>query len=116
MKPHLAIISFVLLLLFVNTCPAFCQQIIFNKVIPPEGKFNPLVACITQGKNGYMWFGTPSGLYSYDGYRFTPYFHDNLNPHTLAANYVESLYADSNGIIWTRPVRSRSRNLYSFSS
>jgi len=100
MKPRLAIISFVLLLLFVNTCPAFCQQIIFNKVIPPEGKFNPLVACITQGKNGYMWFGTPSGLYSYDGYRFTPYFHDNLNPHTLAANYVESIYADSNGIIW----------------
>jgi streptogramin lyase len=31
---------------------------------------------------------------------FTPYVHDNLNPHSLAANYVESIYADSNGIIW----------------
>ena len=100
MKPRLAIISFVLLLLFVKTLPVFCQQIIFNKVIPPEGKFNPLVTCITQDKNGYMWFATPNGLYSYDGYRFTTYVHDSLNPHSLATNYVESIYADSNGIIW----------------
>jgi len=34
MKPRLAIISLVLLLLFVKTLPVFCQQIIFNKVIP----------------------------------------------------------------------------------
>ena len=47
-----------------------------------------------------MWFATPNGLYSYDGYRFTTYVHDSLNLHSLAANYVESIYADSNGIIW----------------
>ena len=98
MKPRLAIISFFLLLLFVKTLPVFCQQIIFNKVLPPEGK--SLVTCITQDINGYMWFATPNGLYSYDGYRFTSYVHDSLNPHSLADNYVESIYADSNGIIW----------------
>src|ERR1043165_7729125 len=65
MKSRLAIIWFFLLLLFVNTLPAFSQQIIFNKVIPPEGKFNPLVTCITQDINGYMWFATPTGLYRY---------------------------------------------------
>src|ERR1700675_1251518 len=100
MKPRLQIFSFFLLLLFVKTLPVFSQQIIFNKVLPPEGKFNPLVTCITQDINGYMWFATPTGLYSYDGYRFTTYVHDSLNPHSLAANYVESIYADSNGIIW----------------
>src|SRR4029078_3362850 len=99
MKHRLAIISFVFLLLFVKACPLFCQQIIFNKVVPPEGRFSPLVTCITQDINGYMWFGTPNGLYSYDCYRFTPYLHDNSNPHSLANNYVESIYADSNGII-----------------
>lgn len=100
MKSRLAIISFALLLLFVKTLPAFSQQIIFNKVLPPDGKFNPLVTCITQDINGYMWFATPHGLYSYDGYRFITYVHDSLNPNSLAYNYVESIYADSNGIIW----------------
>ena len=52
---------FFLLLLFVKTLPLFCQQMIFNKVIPPEGKFNPLVTCITQDINGYMWFAAPGG-------------------------------------------------------
>ncbi len=101
MKPRLPIFWFVLLLLFTGTLPVFCQQIIFNKVLPPEGRFSPLVTCITQDINGYMWFATPNGLYSYDGYRFTTsYVHDSLNPHSLATNYVESIYADSNGIIW----------------
>jgi len=100
MKSHLEIISFVLLLLFVKALPVFSQQIIFNKVLPPEGRFIPMVTCITQDINGNMWFATNSGLYSYDGYRFTPYKHDNLNPHSLAANQVESICTDSNGIIW----------------
>jgi ligand-binding sensor domain-containing protein len=47
-----------------------------------------------------MWFATGAGLYTYDGFRFTPYVHDSLNPHSLAADYVESIHADSNGIIW----------------
>ncbi len=100
MKSRLSIISFVFLLLIVKTLPAFCQQIIFNKVRPPEGKFSPLVSCITQDVNGYMWFASPWGLYSYDGYRFTTYVHDRLNPNSLASDYVESLYADPDGMIW----------------
>ena len=100
MKPRLAIISFAFLFLFVKTLPILCQQIIFNKVLPTEGRFNPLVTCIKQDVNGYMWFATGTGLYSYDGFRFTPYVHDSLNPHSLAADYVESIYADSDGIIW----------------
>jgi class 3 adenylate cyclase/ligand-binding sensor domain-containing protein len=100
MKPRLAIISFVLLLLFVKVLPVFCQQIIFNKVLPPEGRFNPLVTCITQDIKGYMWFASPSGLFRYDGYHLSTYVHDNSDPHSLASNYVESIFADSDGIIW----------------
>ncbi len=100
MKPRHPIFWFFLLLLFARTLPGFCQQIIFNKVLPPEGRFNPLVTCITQDMNGYMWFASPDGIYSYDGYRFTHYLHDSSNSHSLASNYVESIYADSNGIIW----------------
>lgn len=34
------------------------------------------VSCILQDNTGYLWFGTFSGLYKYDGYNFIPYRHD----------------------------------------
>src|SRR6188768_274978 len=99
MKP-LPIFSFVLLLLFVDTCPVFCQQIIFNKVLLPDGKTFNHVAGITQDLNGYMWYATKKGLYSYDGYHMTSYKNNPLNPNSLGSNNLESVFADPNGIIW----------------
>lgn len=100
MKLHLPIISFVLLLIFVKAVPVFCQQIIFNKVLPPEGKTFGLVTGITQDINGYMWYATQNGLYSYDGYHMTSYTKDSLNPNSIGSNRLESIFADSNGNIW----------------
>ena len=100
MKPRTLIIWIVLLLLLLNTCPVFGQQIIFNKVLPPAGNSFGFVTGITQDNNGYMWFSTQDGVYRYDGYRFTPYVHDSLNTNSLAANWVDCIYAEKNGIIW----------------
>ena len=100
MKRRLSKISFALLFMLANTLHVFCQQITFKKVLPPEGKFSPMVTCITQDTNGLMWFASPYGLYSYDGYHFTFYVHDRLNPNSLVSSYVESVYADTGGIIW----------------
>ena len=94
MKPRVSIFSFVLLLLFVKTCPVFCQQIIFNKVLPPDGKTFEHVTGITQDVNGYMWYATKKGLYSYDGYHMT-YKNNPLNPNSLMSNALESVFADS---------------------
>src|SRR6188768_4230059 len=100
MKLRLPIFSFVLLLLFGQTCPVFCQQIIFNKVIPPDGKDFKWVAGITQDVNGYMWYATQKGLYRYDGYHMTTYKTNPINPNSLMSNNLVSVLADSNGIIW----------------
>ena len=100
MKLRLPIFSFVLLLLFGQTCPVFCQQIIFNKVIPPDGKDFKWVAGITQDVNGYMWYATQKGLYRYDGYHMTTYKSNPINPNSLMSNNLVSVLADSNGIIW----------------
>lgn len=42
-------------------------------------------ACITQDSEGYIWIGTEYGLNRYDGYRFTCYLNDTMNP--AAADY-----------------------------
>ena len=100
MKPRLPIFSFVLLLLFLKTCPAFCQKIIFNKVLPRDIQTFGNVTGITQDVNGYMWFSTQKGLYSFNGYHFTSYVNNPLSPSSLAAARPESVYTDLNGIIW----------------
>jgi ligand-binding sensor domain-containing protein len=58
------------------------------------------VTGITQDVNGYMWYATQKGLYSYDGYHMTSYKSNPLNPNSLMSNNLESVLADSNGIIW----------------
>ncbi|MGZ8558118.1 MAG: two-component regulator propeller domain-containing protein [Chitinophagaceae bacterium] len=100
MKPRSAFFSIILLLFIVKNLPVFCQQIIFNKILPPDGNSFGWVTGITQDLNGYMWIATYDGLYHYDGYRLTPYVHDPLNPNSLADKSVESVYTDPDGTIW----------------
>ena len=79
---------------------AFCQDMIFNPVPPPKGLFPATLAGV-QDLQGYMWMGTfQSGLRRYDGYRYTLYSNDPLNPNSLADNSTGSLCADSKGFIW----------------
>ena len=98
MKRNFSIFLFALLLL--KNCPAFCQEIIFNKVIPSDGKNFVHVTGITQDVTGYMWFATKKGLYRYDGNVMTSYKNNPLNPNSLVSNFLESISVDSSGIIW----------------
>ena len=100
MKSRLPIIWLILLFLIIKTLPVFCQQMIFNKVLPPEGKSFGMVTCIKQDINGYMWFATPNGLYKYDGYRYISYVHDSSDSHSLANDYIETINTDTDGLIW----------------
>jgi ligand-binding sensor domain-containing protein/signal transduction histidine kinase len=101
MKHTLTIYLFVVLSLILKiTDPAFSQQIIFNKVIPPDGKTFDFVTGITQDADGFMWYSTKKGLYSYDGNNMTSYKNNPLNPNSIMSNLLESVYADTNGNIW----------------
>lgn len=100
MKARIPLYLFVFTIMIVKALPAFSQQIIFKKVPPPDGNSFGWISCMAQDINGYMWFSTASGVYSYDGNRLTPYVHDPLNPNSLATDGVESMYVDPDGIIW----------------
>jgi ligand-binding sensor domain-containing protein/signal transduction histidine kinase len=100
MKTRLQIYGIVLILLCLKAGSAFSQQIIFNKVPPPDGKTFDFVTGITQDLDGIMWFSTKKGLYSYDGNLVTSYKNNPLNPNSIISNLLESVYADTSGNIW----------------
>jgi signal transduction histidine kinase/ligand-binding sensor domain-containing protein/CheY-like chemotaxis protein/HPt (histidine-containing phosphotransfer) domain-containing protein len=58
------------------------------------------VLAIVQDADGFMWFGTQSGLSRYDGYRFTSFRNVIGDPGTLANNWVRVLYVDRKGRLW----------------
>ena len=64
--------------------------------------FNLSSRTIIQDRQGYLWFGTQSGLSRYDPStgRFNNYQHDPVDPHSLSDNDIFGLFEDSEGFIW----------------
>lgn len=65
-----SVISFLLLCCCNST---HGQQFNFDLYNKSNGLVNNEVHCMVQGKDGFMYFGTPSGLSVYDGASFTNY-------------------------------------------
>jgi ligand-binding sensor domain-containing protein/signal transduction histidine kinase len=100
MKSQLPIFTLVLFLLFIRTTMVVGQQVTFQKLSPPDGLNFEFVTGIGQDLNGIMWFSTKKGLYRYDGNQLSSFKNNPLNPNSLASNFLESIYVDSNGNIW----------------
>ncbi len=87
-------------ILLVNAFTANCQEIKITQ-LPILQDATWLVTGISQDPQGYMWFGAKrTGFYRYDGYNLTSYKNQASNTNSLSYDAVESLYADSKGIIW----------------
>ncbi len=64
--------------------------------------FNLSSRTIIQDRQGYLWFGTQSGLSRYDPDtgRFNHYQHDPADPQSLSDNNIFALFEDGEGYIW----------------
>lgn len=60
-------------------------------------------------KHGFLWMGTPNGLYRYDGYYYTSFRHDTLANRLLYTNHVNALSPLKSGLMLVR----QQGNLYS---
>lgn len=56
------------------------------------------VTSILQGRDGYLWLGTHSGLVRFDGIRFTVF--DESNTSELKSSRILSLFEDSRTNLW----------------
>jgi ligand-binding sensor domain-containing protein/signal transduction histidine kinase len=84
--------------------PAFAQLELRNKVVKyTTGKGLPLkvINCMTQDKQGFMWFAADDGIARFDGYTFKVFTNDPNDPHSLSHNYIFNIFTDSQGRVWT---------------
>src|SRR5215831_522132 len=56
------------------------------------------VTAVLQGRDGYLWVGTRSGLARLDGVRFTVF--DGSNTEEMQSPHVTSLFEASDGTLW----------------
>jgi ligand-binding sensor domain-containing protein len=63
-----------------------------------EGLPQNSVTCLVQGRNGYLWLGTQSGLVRFDGVTFRIF--NRWNTEALKADAITSLLEDERGILW----------------
>jgi ligand-binding sensor domain-containing protein/two-component sensor histidine kinase len=67
----------------------------------PEAKFfSNLNYSVFQSANGYLWFGTSSGLVRFDGKRYKNYFSDYKNPNSPSDNSIFDIAEDKNHDLW----------------
>jgi len=89
-------------LFLISTSTAFSQstRLKFKHLSSNEGLPNNSINCITKDNHGFIWLGTEDGVFKYDAYEFTSYFHDSNNKNTIANNYCLCIYEDKNKDIW----------------
>jgi ligand-binding sensor domain-containing protein len=104
MKRLFQSLAFVLSGILLIPIPGFSQDIHFDVVKNPTdgsaGDPSGNVLAMTQDKQGYVWFGTSNGLFRYDGFQYSTYRNQPLNPNSISSNYIECLTTDKEGYIW----------------
>jgi len=110
-------IHFVLALLFAATPPGFCERpsyaptvirvpvndandLVFTRISFGKGPSHGRVQSIVQDRQGFLWFGTNSGLERYDGYRFREFRHDPNDPSSLRGSVIHTIFEDESGKLW----------------
>jgi diguanylate cyclase (GGDEF)-like protein len=76
------------------------RNVRFEHLSLEQGLSQSGVNCILQDRRGFMWFGTQDGLNLYDGYGFTVFKHDPLEPGSLSHNAVWALHESRDGTLW----------------
>jgi signal transduction histidine kinase/CheY-like chemotaxis protein/ligand-binding sensor domain-containing protein len=73
---------------------AFAQRYTFKEYVDGLGNLN--VMCMLQDRAGFLWMGTQSGLFRYDGSRFLEF----GRAEGLSGTFVNALAEDDAGRLW----------------
>lgn len=89
-------------LLVVFLCKNLCSQdFSYTRYDIKDGLAGSHVFCGVQDKEGFLWFGTESGLSRFDGVHFKTFTTED----GLPDNEIINLYCDSKGRVWLIPFR-----------
>ena len=80
---------------------AFGQRL-FKTLNARNGLTSSQINCIHKDERGFMWFGTPAGLYRYDGYQFKHFQSDSQDGSSLPDSYIEDISEAMGGDLWVK--------------
>ena len=89
--------TIVLLLTLHTSASAFY---LFKTLDARDGLTSSQVNCILKDQRGFMWFGTPAGLYRYDGYTFKNFQCDSQDGSSLPDSYINTIQESLDGTLW----------------
>ena len=76
---------------------AMVADYLFKTLDAREGLTSSQINCILKDSRGYMWFGTPAGLYRYDGYVFKNFQSDSQDGNSLPNSYINTIQETLDG-------------------
>ncbi len=72
----------------------------FKTLDTRNGLTSSQINCILKDTRGYVWFGTPAGLYRYDGYTFRNFQCNSQDGLSLPDSYIQSIQESLDGNLW----------------
>lgn len=97
---HKALLNISLFLSCAGSLVAQTVSYRFINFSAKDGLLDKVVYNATQDRRGYMWFGTATGLYRYDGHRFR-YFRSPIDKAgSNISNILQGILCDSSGHLW----------------
>jgi signal transduction histidine kinase/ligand-binding sensor domain-containing protein/DNA-binding response OmpR family regulator len=94
-----------LFVLLLSSWMVVAQSYQFKHLEVSDGLSNNSVNTICKDRDGFMWFGTTTGLNRYDGYTFKIYQHAENDPGSLPDNYITDIVEMPDGRFWVNTGR-----------
>lgn len=76
------------------------KETYFHELEIQGNPFNKKVNVLFEDSIGYLWIGTKSGLFRYDGYNVVSYQYNVFDPNSIPNNTINSIVEDSNKNLW----------------
>ncbi len=83
-----------------SVCMQASNERLFKTLDSRDGLTSSQINCILKDEHGFMWFGTPAGLYRYDGYQFKHFQSDSQDGSSLPDSYIISIQEGVGGDLW----------------
>ena len=97
--------NLLLFVLLLSSWMVVAQSYQFKHLEVSDGLSNNSVNTICKDRDGFMWFGTTTGLNRYDGYTFKIYQHAENDPESLPDNYITDIVEMPDGRFWVNTGR-----------
>ncbi|HJG12502.1 MAG TPA: response regulator [Bacteroides xylanisolvens] len=97
--------NLLLFVLLLSSWMVVAQSYQFKHLEVSDGLSNNSVNTICKDRDGFMWFGTTTGLNRYDGYTFKIYQHAENDPGSLPDNYITDIVEMPDGRFWVNTGR-----------